>query len=381
MNIKISNSTLSDILKMMISIAPSSSTTLPIHCVKIAAENNSLEITATNINETLVVKTSDATVIESGACLVDLRKLLRAIRYISGSVELAADDKTVFVNRAIQLSAASLEDYIVWSEFPTNETQQVSAESLCSAIQSVEHAASTDSARQVMMGVCFEWTDSGFGVAASDGFRIAAHNLPTSEIRCTEILPKEPACHLARWAQGTVEIRRKDDKYQNLYTWNHIGKGWQGHLSLAVNMITGKYPPFRKVIPSQLPVSFQIDRKALIQHMEALVELFKFDNRTPVRIVLLEGKILISVHGEEDVFNKIIPAETNGNLQFAVNPYLVLPALRSIKTSKVLFKLQVPNAPIVIEPVLDHETRIIMPMHGGDPLSESRIADLVSTIG
>lgn len=234
-------------------------------------EAGAASLTATGYDLALGVRSSAiATVTEQGAMAVPHRLFAALVTALPAgcSVTLRAGEETLEIEAgegrySVQISDDA-EDYPALPAPGDFELFSIPFGVLQNALRSVAYAASIEESRPTCQGVHFLAGTGELSLAAADGHRAAMFALPGAiedDRKWSAIVP----------SAAVKEVLRMGLADDDLVIVNE-GKGVAlfdgGDTSIVTNLIAGKFPPFRNVVPKTGKVAITMDRQSLIEAVE-----------------------------------------------------------------------------------------------------------------
>lgn len=324
-----------------------------------ATTDGKLILSATNLEIGLVVPVA-AKVEEEWAGTFPAKLVSDIVSNLPNDrIDLSFDEKTVTLTIKCQGSTSKIKG-IEAEEFPiilngdeAKPLLTVAGDLLRSALQRVVFAAATDDSRPVLAGVNF----ANGEIAATDGYRLTAHALPF-----------EGACIVPARALATLTgIIGEGDVSASLT--QHGGRVIFASDSyvLTSRLIDGKFPDYKRIIPSQHTTRAIFDVAELLKAVK-LASFFAASSQNIVKLSFEGEGVTISANAAEVGDNTGFVAGTvAGNIgdesKIAVNVAFLAEALGAMKTQHVAIEMNSPRSPLVLKPVGDEGyTSLLMPM-------------------
>lgn len=203
--------------------------------VKIEATPTNVTITATDLELSYattfpaVLENNDAT-----AFLVDASILYKEVKALGKSVEdvvITVTDNSIQINGRCVLPASLTDDF---PEVPRIEGTHIPIKNLKSALACVLPAVSTDEARYILTGVCFDLRAGC--LIGTDGFRLHRAIVDKTEV-ARFVLPRRAAGILAKYGADSATI-----------TETRLSSPLVGG-TFTARLIEGDYPDYRGIWP------------------------------------------------------------------------------------------------------------------------------------
>lgn len=317
-----------------------------------------VNLTATDLD--IVATTQcDAEVEIEGAVAVPADKLIAAV---AGSGETVSLEVQAGLRLDVESDIAARYEIACLDadEFPSQtvdrfDVKYSAGHSLFPAIvKAVEHAVCRSPQKYNLCGIHLRQEQGQLVAAGTDGHRLSVASIAIRDlVQYPATLPIKGATILAGMG-STIDVGWAD----NFLAFS------SNATSLAVRLIDGDFPDFRKVIPSYLDKAITVNRAALIDALGKVgcmvegdtkaVNLFGDDAGLSVHALGLLGKATAGV-----------PAMGDSGLQLSVNSRYLLQALKALDGEDVFIKFKDHLAPLMLIPVdhgiWDERLEIIMP--------------------
>jgi len=353
----------------------SSKTTIPVLSnVLITAEENMISLNASNL-ETGIRIVDTAEVKEKGALAVNGKKLTSIIRELPDSdVSLSTDEHNRMtiqstspdIKARFVVAGLQREDFPDIKTEPEGEYIQLKAEEFKNMIKKVIFSISTDENKYSLTGVFFEKDDNGINMVATDGKRLSLISKTIEELEIAReaihiphdgiIIPKIVLSEIIRYSFERNKIDMGFSKNQIFFSYDNI--------HLTSNLIEGKFPEYKKIIPDERGTFFLSEKTLLfsaIRRVSVLVD----ESYNQIKLSILKNKLLISSKNPSmGGAVEEIPVEYDGeDIDIAVNYLYLIDCLKEISSDTV--KIDFENAERVVTIRGKDETNyvnLIMPM-------------------
>lgn len=339
--------------------------TLPVlNNILLKAEGKKLHFSSTNL-EIAITCSIDADVRSEGAITVPAK-------LITSYISLLTDEKVeLSVVEGISLSVNSSSSHtkikcIHADEFPLipkvekEQEFKVKSEDFQEAVMETVFAASTNTSRPVLSGVYLSLHSGGLKMVATDSYRLAEKTMNIdggAETDC--IIPGRTMNEL-----GKILAKAEDKELKVTLSKNQILFSI-GSIDLISRLIEGKYPDYKKIIPSGGKTKFDISVEDLSLVLKR-VSLFARENNNSVKLSATnDGKLTVSSEetrvGEEKA--EVLIKMDGENNKISLNAQYLLDVLTYVASDKVRITMNDKVSPAVIQPAEgDDYVYIIMPL-------------------
>ena len=334
--------------------------------------DDSLRVTATNLD---VQITADAPceVAEKGAATVRAKLLSQIVGALPSGcmVDFASDEKNEKQASLVGGEAKFRLSTLPVSEFPSiggvEGLEFVFEEcALRGILRRTSYAASVDSNRRSLTGVCLQAKGGVLTAVATDGMRLSFASLPPSEQcvgnDCEMILPMAAVKCLSRMMTGggLVKVSLKPGSQARF-----SAEGW----TLQTKLVDDAYPNWRRVVPADEMKSAVVDRAAFMEAVRQAATTASVAN-TSVLIEFKDGYIgLKSQTGDGSAASSVkVPARSaDDGTVILLSPKYLLDALGVIPSDAVSFNYSASAAPVTFtcEGDGDDAKAVLMPLRMG----------------
>ncbi len=265
---------------------------LPIlSCILLKARESSLFLYSTDLYTGVVVKV-DAEIEVEGVFAVPGKYFTQIINSISATtVTLEVKDNNLLIiakDSTTKLVGMNPEEFPAFPEISA-ETKVIPAQDFQSALNRVAFSASSDQTRPILTGVLISFEENKTQMVATDGFRLSIQSLEaTIEKEGFILVP----------ARALVEIFKtaEDEKIQTIsFALSKELKQVRfevGDFSFYIRLLEGEYPPYKKIIPTEITTVVSCNRQDLVEKLhQALI--FNQDNSFITQFIIANGKVTL----------------------------------------------------------------------------------------
>lgn len=322
----------------------STRTTLPILSnVLLRAEDNHLEITATDLDVTVACKV-EAKVAKPGATTLPVKKLFGIVRELNGEIEIETDEKNIASVRSgssyFKIHGLGADEFPPMPQIKDDKKVTLSQETIRGMLKKTAFAVSTDESRYVLNGIFISLKEGKMTFVATDGRRLA---LVDEEVDISEksngefIVPAKAVNELTRLLQdkGSVEIKFGE---------NQASFALQNENSFSVLLITklieGNYPNYRQVIPGEAKERIPLVREELQQALRR-AEIMTSEKANSVKLAFGKNNLTITANSPEVGEARETLAINYKGKEFAIafNPRYLIDPLAALTEDEVFMEL------------------------------------------
>jgi DNA polymerase III subunit beta len=358
MSLSISKQVLFDLLQKAFPVIPLKSSLQILSNFKITFQNNHLEITATDLDQSIRVVTE---VKGSGSfdITANARKIFEIIRELpDGIVQINVEENVLCFETEkefnCKIAGADSHDFPGFPESTSGNKFQISTALLKRMIPKSSFAVAKDESRACLAGILWETTSSKTGMVATDGHRLGSCFINDNFIvkeKIPAIVSPKSVNHLVRIlddkkdATITVFV---NEKYV-VFTTNTF--------TLCSKLIDGPYPDYHKVIPSNNPKEAVIDRLSLVNAVKRASVLSNQKTHL-VKFVFSKDTLEVVVVNKEigGEAKEKIPIEYKGDTHnIGFNAQYFNEILDIVKTDKIKIMMNTQISACLIYPVYQKE--------------------------
>jgi len=344
--------------------------TLPILSnVLLQVQNNKLTIVATDLDIIFNDVISDIKVIKDGSTTASAAILYDILRKISTNAEINFELKS---ENKVSLKTASSDFNLLClptDNFPTfsddfNEEEiSLNNSNFLKLLNKTKIAISNDDTRHYLNGIFFHLTEDNnrnflTGVATD------SHKLSSSSVEIEKldnflpfILPRKTVFQLCSLLS---EIK---EKLLMQVSENKI-KFSMGNITLISKVIDGKFPDYKKVVPTNNEKKLLVSSKDFINSIERVMSV-SLDRKEGVKLMINKENIQLSVNSANSGDgNELIKAKfDSGALNISFNSKYLIDIANEVEDINLKISFKDSVSPVLIEDISDKNSYfVIMPM-------------------
>ena len=335
--------------------------TLPILAnVLIKTANNRLSIAATNL-DIAITHHIGAKVSEEGSITVPARLMQDFISSLpSGVIDLKLDNTKLHISTNQYQSTVNgilADDFPVMPAISDGKQWSVASDIFKNALQQVVFAASNDETRPVLTGIIIQTINNKLTMAATDSYRLAEKQLGTGKQSSQILVPASAMSDLLRVLEDGAEVQVIHNDQQALFK--------VGDVELVTRLIDGKYPDYRKLIPSKFTTEATLKRADLV-NITKVSSLFARESAGSVTIEADSKNKQLSIRSVASQLGENTAkadAKVKGSGNITLNSRYLLDALNALSGDEVVFGFNGKLEPTLLRnPTNDDYLHIIMPL-------------------
>ena len=344
--------------------------TLPILSnVLLQLKDNKLSIVATDLDIVFYDEIHEVKITKEGSTTTSATILYDILRKISSNSELNFDLKT---ENKLSLKSDNSDFNLLClptDNFPTFADEFEGQEILLNnsrflkLLNKTKIAISNDDTRHYLNGIFLHLTE-GHGRNFLTGVATDSHRLSSSslEIENTDnfsslILPRKTVfqlCSLLTESNEKLSMQMSENKV----------KFTLGNMKLISKVIDGKFPDYKKVVPTNNEKSLIVPSKDFIDSIERVTSV-SLDRKEGVKLIINKDNVQLSVNSASSgEGNEVIKANFNSdNLNISFNSKYLIDIASEIEDKNLKMNLKDSVSPVLIEDASDKNSYyVIMPM-------------------
>jgi DNA polymerase-3 subunit beta len=250
---------------------------LPIlSCILLKATKDSLFLYSTDLYTGVMVEI-DATIKEEGSFAVPGKYFTQVINSISSpTIDMEVKDNSLLIHSKeseTKLVGLNPEDFPSFPEI-SSKNKLIPVKDFQDALASVAFSSSTDQTRPTLTGILLSFESEKTQLIATDGFRLSIRSIDVEiEKEGTILIPSRPLVDIFKTAEeekaSSVSLSISGELKQ--------AKFEVGSFSFYIRLLDGEYPPYKKIIPTQIKTFVSCNKNDLEEKLhQALI--FNQDN-------------------------------------------------------------------------------------------------------
>lgn len=330
--------------------------------VRLALEGGTLRLTGSD-GDTTISSAVPVSGDGDGRAVINAKLLTDIVRSLpEGAVELTVESEgaTIAAGRS-QFSVPTIpsEGFPTLAE-PTGDAVSLDPELFGNAIRQVVSAAAADNEnREALRSVLIEAAGGGVKLVATDSYRLAVRDLPTTSLLDeggSVLVPRHALQELQRMLSGaeSLTVRLGDNKVAFEVDGSY----------LVTSLIDEKYPDYRPLIPEAHPNKLTVGREALIDAVKRVRVVAKQTAAT-VRLGMSSGGLELTASTQDygTAFEQIDVDYVGEDLTVAFNPEFLLAGLEACIGDEVVLETVDARRPALLRSADGNDFRyVLMPV-------------------
>ncbi len=343
--------------------------TLPILSnVLLQLKNKKLSIVATDLDIIFYDEISDIKIVNEGSTTTSAAILYDILRKISSNSELSFELKSEnklslkSENSDFNLLCLPTDNFPTFAdEFEGNEIK-LNNNRFLNLLNKTRISISNDDTRHYLNGIFLHLTEAHgrnflTGVA-TDSHRLSSSSLEVDNKDFTSlILPRKTVFQLCSLLSETSE-------QLTMQTGENRIKFTLGKIKLISKVIDGKFPDYKKVVPTSNDKTLKVSAKDFINSIERVASV-SLDRKEGVKLVINKDNVQLSVNSANSgEGNEKIEAEfSSDSLNISFNSKYLIDIASEIEDKNLKINLKDSVSPVLIEDLSDKNSYyVIMPM-------------------
>tara|TARA_B100000941_G_scaffold290238_1_gene271682 strand:+ start:3844 stop:4959 length:1116 start_codon:yes stop_codon:yes gene_type:complete len=344
--------------------------TLPILSnVLLELKNKKLSIIATDLDIIFHDVISDVKIVKEGSTTTSAAILYDILRKISSNSELNFDLKTENKlslksdNFDFNLLCLPTDNFPSFSDEFNGNQISLNSEKFLYLLNKTRISISNDDTRHYLNGIFLHLSEvnsrSFLTGVATDSHRLSSSSIEIENIKDFNpiILPRKTViqlCSLLSESSDKLNMQVSDNKI----------KFELGNIKLISKVIDGKFPDYKKVVPTGNNKVLNVSTKDFIDSIERVASV-SLDRKEGVKLYINKDNLQLSVNSANSgEGNEKIKADFNSdNLNISFNSKYLIDIASSVQNKNIRLNLKDAVSPVLIEDLSDKNSYyVIMPM-------------------
>lgn len=362
----ISRTDLGNLIRKIQNVVPQNPSLPILSHFTVEAVNDTLIFTATDLTVGMRCVTT-AKVFEEGSITLPSRRFFQLIRELTdATLEITGDKKEMIEIKTgssrFRLNGMDKSQYPSLPDLSEATKFTMKSEVLKEMLYRTSFAVSKDDNRYVLTGVLLKIEAGKAVVVGTDGKRLAKMDcaVPLAEDFYGEyVLPLKAVDEILKILGESEETI--------VYLMSDKLAIESGNTLLVTKLLSGDYPDFQQIIPSQTTMSLTLHREEITTLLRQ-ISLFTTDSSQSVRFSFSKGELVITANSVDIGEGKVsMPVDyTGGSLEIAFNPHFFLDILRHSKDETMTLGLSDSYSPGILTDSTS-SLFVIMPMRLYEP--------------
>ena len=344
--------------------------TLPILSnVLLQLKDSKLSIVATDLDIIFYDETSDVKIINEGSTTTSAAILYDILRKISSNSELSFDLKSdnklslKSENSNFNLLCLPTDNFPSFADEFEGKKISLNNNRFLKLLNKTRISISNDDTRHYLNGIFLHLTEA-HGRNFLTGVATDSHRLSSSSLEIENnsdftslILPRKTVFQLCSLLVETSEEL-------TMQTGENKIKFTSGKIKLISKVIDGKFPDYKKVVPTSNDKTLVVSSKDFINSIERVASV-SLDRKEGVKLAINKNDIQLSVNSANSgEGNEKIKADFNSeNLNVSFNSKYLIDIAAEVEDKNLKMSLKDSVSPVLIEDVSDKNSYyVIMPM-------------------
>ena len=336
--------------------------------VLLQLKDKKLSIVATDLDIIFYDEISDVQTIKEGSTTTSAAILFDILRKISSNsdlnFELKSENKLSLKsdNADFNLLCLPTDNFPTFSDEFEGQEILVDSNKFLKLLNKTKISISNDDTRHYLNGVYLHITE-GHGRNFLTGVATDSHRLSSSSLEIENsdfnslILPRKTVfqlCSLLSETNEKLSMQASDNKI----------KFTLGKIKLISKVIDGKFPDYKKVVPTSNDKTLVVSSRDFINSIERVASV-SLDRKEGVKLIINKDNVQLSVNSANsgDGNEKINAEFSSGNLNISFNSKYLIDIASEIADKNLKINLKDSVSPVLIEDNSDKNSYyVIMPM-------------------
>ena len=343
--------------------ACSARTTVPVlECIKLTAKNDSLTLSATD-GEISIIKTIKSEVYEEGELCVPGKYFADFIKKLEGvQITLACEDRKmdiIYADSQTSMQVLPADDF-PRIDLEINENSfKVKTSELKKFITSTSFCCATDDSRPILKGCQFKIEGNDVSVTALDGFRLAtvSGNISAATGDMEIVCP-------ARTLNEIEKMIPDGDGETEIFVQRGMILVSSENTVLTSRLYGGDFIRKENIIPKSFITTVKVNKDALKASIERAAILVRSDKNSLIIFDISGDTIEISSASEIGNVQEPVKAQVDGkDVRIAMNSKFIIDAVNALTEPEIILSFNNPVQPFTCRNATDKSTLyLILPV-------------------
>ncbi len=333
--------------------------------VLIVIKNNELSVSATDTEVALTARLSGVSCVDDAEVTVPAKKLIDILRTLRADDLLQFKEDSAHValragRSRFSLTTLPAKDFPLPGEEQNAREFYIETQALAGLLQATYFSMAQSDVRYFLNGVLIELTASKVTAVATDGHRLAMSQVKSQQSLQDGqfILPRKGVLELLRLI-GELE----DEKVLLSISENHFCLTSKSFLFTS-KLIDGKFPSYRRVIPSNHDKALMVDRDLLKQSISRVSVLANEKYRAvEFKVTPCLLTIIARNQAQEEAIDELEVDTVGDSLSFGINASYLLDVLNHVPQGQVRLSYNTANEGLLVTSCVACEYQyVIMPL-------------------
>ena len=322
-----------------------------LECCLLTAVNGSFKLMANDMEMAIETKDIKAEVLENGAVALDSRVFFDIVRRLpDDSVEIHVDEKNLAVIKSgkseFKILGMNSEEFPALPEVEKEHTYSLPSHELKDMIRQTIFSVSQDISKPVLCGELLEIDKTCAKLVSVDGFRISLRkfDFESGGKDVKVVIPGKTLNEI-----GKILPVEADSVTSFYVTDKHILFELENCIVVS-RLLEGEFIKYDNMFTKETETTVNIDRRDLLDCIERATLISRDSKKSPVKLKIAEGHIVVTSNTEMGTSYEEIGAEQDGpDLEIAFNPRYLTDVLKVLDYERISMEFSTALSPCVIE--------------------------------
>ena len=355
MKIEIQQEDLQQALAVVGSVVPGKTTMPILTCILMETAEDSLRLSATNLDISIVTETEMATVVKAGRIAVPAAKFMTFVRSLAPGkviVEQKGGKILVLAGKAsLEEPSMNVEEFPALPALAASKGLEVKAADLAGMVRETSYSVSRDETRPALMGVLWEVRGGNLRMVATDAHRLARTQRELGWEGPAErdmIVDTQGLHQFVRLVEGEEKV--------NVYIGDNQLSFQLGPTVLHTRLLEGPFPDYQAVIPTNNDKLVLIDREIFSQAIRR-VSITADRITSQIRLGIETGRMELSATGTDGSYaeDEIAISYEGEAIEIGFNFSYLQDVLKNITADTVRMSIRDAQSATLIEPTAENK--------------------------
>lgn len=338
----------------IVSKAVSNRTSLPIlECILLTTNENTLYLTATDLELGIKSNLADAQITESGIIALEAKIFSEIIRKMDGEIVCleTKENYTIMISCGFsryQIMGQSGEEFPELPEIEKLDEYIIGQNQLKNMIRQTIFSIAQDDSKPILTGELIEVQKNKLNLVSVDGYRISYRQavLHQEQGELNAVVPGKTLNEISK-----ILSAESDDTLSISFTDKHVLFDLGASIVIS-RLLEGDFIKYAQSFNEDYKTKMVTDRTELISCLERASLISRDSRKTPVKLEISTALLRITSNTEIGTANEEMEIEMDGeSLIIAFNPKYLIDALKAIEDEKIAMHFTTSLSPCIIKPL------------------------------
>jgi len=321
-----------------------------LECCLLTASDDGFKIMANDMEMVIETKEIEADILGNGSVALDSRVFFDIVRRLPGNeVEIHVDDKNLTLIKSgkseFKILGINADEFPALPQVDMDDAFSLPSLELKNMIRQTIFSVSQDISKPVLCGELLEINDDCTKLVSVDGFRLSLrkHDFDNGGKTAKIVIPGKTLNEIGKILSADV------DSVTYFYISDkHILFNLDNCIVVS-RLIEGEFINYEQMFVKEAETLVNVDRTDLLECIERATLISKDSKKSPVKLKLEEGRIVVTSNSEMGTSYEEVAVEQDGHdLEIGFNPRFLTDVLKALDYERITMGFTTSLSPCII---------------------------------